>query len=262
MTTKALLVLPIFAAACVDPTYPELPEHPTTPVEITPVTNAGEAPIVIATGGTQGFAIDDATSIGLAGDASDGYEVAPASRIWPNTVEPLYYVRAFETGLGSFEIITNHGIATGLVESADVASIAMVPADYQLDGSSPFAVELGRREVAVELRDAGGRRLVDATLGIPVEQTAWDRGTLPAKAARHIIVVYADSFGDRGLAIDVVDHVERLESRVIGDRTCFHAYAGSTEVATAMTITGGTPVAGATNCATGVSSEISAQLQR
>ena len=51
--------------------------------------------------------------------------------------------------------------------------------------------------------------------------------------------------------IQVVDRLDRIETRVAGDRTCFHAYAGTTEIATAMTITGGTPVPGAANCITG-----------
>jgi hypothetical protein len=244
----------LLGVACIDPGYPELPEPPTTPIEIAPL-----APhAVIATGGVQGFAIDDATSIGLSGDASAGYRVEPAGKVWPNLVQPLYYVRAFESGLGSFEIITNRGIATGLVESAEVASLALVPADYELDGSSRFAVDLNRREVVVELRDAAGRRLVDLSLGIPAQQTGWDRAILPARAARHVVAVYADSFGERGLAIDVVAAVDRIESRVAGDRICFHAYAGAIEVATAMTIRGGTPVPGAANCATGDPTSISA----
>lgn len=256
--TKSLLGLaglPLLAAACMDPTYPELSEPPTTPIEAAPVA-PGHA---IALGGVQGFTIDDPTSVGLSGDASDGYQVEPAGRVWPNVVEPLYYVRALAPGHGGFEIVTNHGIATGLVESAAVASVALVPADYQLDGSSPFAIGLDRRAIAIELRDDRGRPLVDLSLGIPAEQTAWDRATLPAIAARHVVAVYADSFGERGLAVDVIDAVDRIERRVLDDRVCFHAYAGTTEVAAAMTITGGTPVPGATNCAVGDPAAIAAR---
>lgn len=259
--SKTLLALPLLAAACLEPSYPEPRDTPTTPIEAIEAARVGTGPAVIATGGVQTFAIE-VPSIGLEGNASDGYAVEPPKGIWPNTIAPRYDVRAFETGVGSFEIITSQGIATGLVESADVASVRLVPADYQLDGSSPFALDVSRREVTVELYDADGRRLVDTTLGIPVQQTAWDRARLPATAARHIITVYADSFGERVLAVDVVDQVDRLESRVIGDRTCFHAYAGSTEVATTMTITGGEPVPGAANCAVGNSATIAARLAR
>ena len=259
--SKSLLALPLFAAACLEPTYPELPETPTTPVETTQTARAGDAKVVIATGGVQGFAIDDRTSIGLEGFASDGYSVEPP-KSWPNLVEPLYHVRAHESGLGSFEVITNHGIASGLVESAAIASIAIVPADYQLDGSSPFALDLARTDITIELRDAAGRRLVDASLGIPANQTAWDRATLPATAARHHVALYADSFGEHTVAIDVIDRLDRFESRVDGELTCFHAYAGTVEIATNMVITGGEPVPGAINCARGLPSEITARPAR
>jgi hypothetical protein len=247
--TKSMLVLPIlFAAACVDSTYPELQEAPTTPVETTQVATAGNAPVVIATGGTQGFAIDDAASIGLEGNASDGYQVEPAGNAWPNMTKPLYWVRALRAGLGSFEIITNKGIASGLVESSDVASVALVPADYQLDGSSPFAIDTNRLGVQVVLADRDGRRLVDATLGISGDQTAWDHATRPAIVGRHLVRAYADSFGERELAIEVVAGIDRVESAVTGNVTCFHAYAGATEIATTLAISGGTPVDGASNC--------------
>ena len=54
--TKTLLVAPIpFAAACAD-SYPSLPEAPTTPVDTAlSIARAGDADVVIATGGTQGF---------------------------------------------------------------------------------------------------------------------------------------------------------------------------------------------------------------
>src|SRR5687768_17312821 len=125
--SKSLLALPLFVAACLEPSYPELPEPPTTPVETTQTARAGSEPVVIATGGGQGIAIAERTSIGLEGLASDGYTVEPPNA-WPNLVEPLYLVRAHQSGLGSFEIITNHGIASGLVESAALATITLVPA--------------------------------------------------------------------------------------------------------------------------------------
>lgn len=264
MTKLALpaVVLPAVLAACVDPVYPER-EVPTTPVEIEVTTRAGEGPLVIATGGTVELAIDDPTSVGLEGTASDGYRVEPAGLVWPNTRAPRYDVRALAPGMGSFEIATNHGIATGLVESADLATVALVPADYVLDGSSPFAIDVARRDVAIELRAADGRRLVDASLGIAVEQTGWDRATLPATVARHLVLVYGDSLGERTVAVDVVDGaavIQRVEGRVSGGRVCFHAYAGTTEIATAMTITGGEPVPGAANCADGDPQVIAARV--
>ena len=66
-----------------------------------------------------------------------------------------------------------------MVESADVVAVTVVPADYQLDGSSPFALDLDRRAIEIELADCDGRRLVDATLGISGDQTAWDRANPP-----------------------------------------------------------------------------------
>jgi hypothetical protein len=249
MTTKSLLVLPaLFAAACVDPTYPELPETPDTPVETTQVARAGDAPVVIATHGVQGFEIADPTSIGIDGLASDGYRVEPDGNVWPNMSKQLYWVRAQQAGVGTFEIITNQGIASGLVESADVANVALVPADYQLDGASPFAIDTNRLGVQVILTDRDGRRLVDASLGISGEQTAWDHANRPAIVGRHLVRAYADSFAERELTIEVVDQIERVESRVTGNQTCFHAYSGTTEIATTLAISGGTPVAGASNC--------------
>src|SRR5438045_9332306 len=130
---KTLLVAPVlFAAACAtDTTYPDQAEAPTTPVATTPIATAGDK-LVIATGGTAGFAIADSTSVGLDGDASSGYAVEPAGDVWPNMKAPVYYVRALGGAtLGSFEIQTNRGIASGLVESADLATASIVPADYQ-----------------------------------------------------------------------------------------------------------------------------------
>lgn len=261
--TKSLLLVPVLAAACVDPALPERPDAPTDPVDIAVTTRAGGDEVVIATGGIVELAIDDVTSVGLSGEATDGYRVEPAGLVWPNMKAPLYYVRAEAEGAGSFEIATNHGIATGLVESADLATVALVPADYVLDGRAPFAIDVARRDVQVVLRSADGRALVDASLGIALTQTAWDRGTLPAAAGRHLVSVYADSFGERTLALDVVDAtaaIDRLEPVVDGDRVCFHAYAGATEIATAITVTGGTPIPGAANCATGTLTTVTAHL--
>lgn len=255
------LVLPIvLVTACVAPEYPDAPTNPTTPVEIAP-TAATDSEFVIATGGTLGFAIDDVTSIGLSGTASNGYQVEPHARVWPNTTQPLYYVRALAAGSGWFEIATNRGIASGLVESADVAEVAIVPAGYELDGRSAFALDLNRRDVEVAVRDRDGRRLVDATLGILDGQSAWDRATVAAAIGPQAVRVYADSFAERALAIDVVDGIDRIEAIATGDRTCFHAYAGSTEVATAMTLTGGTAIPGVTNCAIGAPGSIAAVRQ-
>ncbi|HEU0032906.1 MAG TPA: hypothetical protein VFQ53_19875 [Kofleriaceae bacterium] len=249
--SRSSLVLPLaLVAACTDAPA-DLPPDPTTPVDVTPVAQLPGDQLVIATGGAQGFAIDDALSVGYAGDATAGFTVEPDGAVWPNTRRPLYWVHAEAAATGSFEIATNHGIASGLVEAADLASVAFVPTSYQLDGSSPFALDVTRPEITVELRAADGRRLVDATLGMAVPQTAWDRGTLPAKAARHLVLVWADSIGETTLAVDVVDGTQRIERRTADGRTCFHAYAGDVEIATAMTFEGGTALADATNCVAG-----------
>ncbi len=254
--TKSLLLLPLLVAACVDE-YRELPADPTTPVETRPL-EAGDAAI-IATGGTQGFAIDDPLSVGLSGETTGDFEIETADHVWPNTRKPEYFVRALASGVGSFEIFTNRGIASGSVESAAVANVTLVPASYELDGHSAFAVSASRTQVQAVLVDRDGRRLVDATLGLTGEQTAWDSVTLPQAIGTQSVHAYADSFGERDLEIDVVGDVTgglRVESVVLGDRTCFHAYAGSLEVATAMTITGGTPDPHAANCALGVPTRI------
>jgi hypothetical protein len=253
--TKSLLVLPlVVASACVDSAvYPELPADPTTAVQSRPEVTAGDAPIVIATGGVQGIAIDDVRSVGFSGDATAGFRVEPFDNVWPNTKKAEYWVRALAAGTGSFEIVTNQGIAGGSVESADVASVALVPQDYELDGHSPFAIDISRPRVQAIVLDATNRRLVDATLGLDGEQTAWDRVTVPATVGRLSVHVWADSLGDRELAIELADHVDRVETVVSGNRTCFHAYAGSTEIATTLAIDG-TPDPRATNCALGAAS--------
>ncbi len=263
MTKAALLASVLLTACATDGIDAPVPE-PTTPIAAEPATVVDGAEIVVATGGALAVRIPDKTSIGLAGNASAGYAVEPYERnLWPNTISPEYWVRANVAGEGSYEIVTSKGIATGLVKSADLAQIALVPAAYELDGTSPFALATSRTQVEVALTDAQARRLVDGTLAIGEDgatQTAWDRAQLAATAGRHTLVIAGDSLAERTLAIDVVDAVDRVESVLRGDRTCFHAYRGDVEVAVAMTFDGAAADPGATNCAMSADPNIAVRL--
>ena len=242
--TKAALLVAVFAAACTDDVIGAQPDSPTTPIAAVPTTTAAGDKLVIATGGAATVAIEDTRAIGLSGSASQGFAVSPFERdAWPNTTSPEYWIRAHAAGAGSFEIVTSKGIATGLVHAAPVARVALLPASYELAGDT-FALAPNRTEVVAALYAADGRRLVDATLAFSAEQTAWDRAL-----ATGPLTVTADSFGERTFAIEIVDGIDRIESVRSGDRTCFHAYRGTTEVVIAMTIEGGTPDASAANCA-------------
>lgn len=252
MTNAALLAPLMLLAACITDGIGAEPATPATPIAARATTLVEGHDLIVATGGALAVRIDDPRAIGLEGSASAGYTVEPYELVrWPNTISPAYKVRAHVAGTGSFEIVTSQGIATGLVHSADLAQIALVPAHYELDGTSPFALAANRTAMQVALTDAAGRRLVDATLGIggaTAAQTTWDTAEL-AGLGHHALALDGDAIGVRELAIDVVAGADRVEAVQHGDRTCFHAYAGATEVAIAMTITGGTPDPRATNCA-------------
>jgi hypothetical protein len=252
MKNAALLVTVL--AACTTEGIPVERETPSTPVASKEITVVEGHEIVVATGGALAVHVEDQASIGLEGSASDGYAVEPYEvNRWPQTISTDYFVRANVSGMGSYEIVTSKGIATGIVKSADVARVELVPANYELDGSSPFAFAANRTQMRAALYDADGRRLVDATLAIGATQTAWDSAFLPPASGAQSVTLGAGSFGERTFTIDVVQEqgIVRVEEVRRGDRTCFHAYAGSTEIAAALTITGGTPDPTATNCAFG-----------
>lgn len=259
---KAALLATVLAACATDGIDAEH-ETPTTPLAATATTTVAGHDIVVATGGALAVRVEDKASIGLSGSASRGFAVEPYEiDRWPNTISPEYFVRANVAGTGSYEIVTSKGIATGVVRSAEIAKVALVPAHYELDGSSPFALAANRTELQVALYDAANRRLVDGTLAIAgATQTAWDSATLGATGrtisnvrsarmtGRHTLAISGDSLPERTFEIDVVEAADRIESTRVGNRTCFHAYAGATEVVVAMTITGGTQDPAALNCA-------------
>jgi hypothetical protein len=232
-------------AACADGVGPEHPD-PTTPVASTVTTTVGDTPVV-ARGGAMVVHVDDPTAIGLDGNASAGYVVEPYELArWPNTISVDYWVRAQIAGMGSYDIVTSKGIASGLVWSADLAHVAILPARYELAGDT-FALAANRTDVQVALYAADGTRLVDGTLAIDGTQTAWDTARLMSDTFN----VEGDSLPARTFTIPIVAAAERIEEVRDGNRVCFHAYAGTTEVVTAMTIEGGTIDPRATNCATG-----------
>ncbi|MDQ3339301.1 MAG: hypothetical protein M4D80_29405 [Myxococcota bacterium] len=245
---KAALLVTVLAACATEGIGAEH-ETPTTPLSATTMTSVSGHDVIVATGGALAVRLEDKTSIGLSGSASQGFAVEPYELDrWPNTISPEYWVRANVAGVGSYEIVTSKGIATGLVHSADIARVTLVPAHYELDGKSPFALAANRSELQAQLYDASNRRLVDATLSIAGgTQTAWDTVTLARAGAIH---VGGDSLAERTFEVDVVDGAERIESVRIGNRTCFHAYTGATEIVVAMAITGGAPDPAAHNCAT------------
>ena len=253
---KVLAVLPVTLLACTDASMSEpIDDTPATPIAPRAIAQVADAPVIVATGGVAAFAIDDPSSVGWYGDATTGFAVEPFDADgWPNTQRAEYWVRALASGNGSFTIQTNHGIAAGSVLAAPLAGVALVPADYELDGHSAFAVDATRPLVQATLVDAQGRRLVDATLvlgGSGATQTAWDRVTLAAEG-RATLDASADSFASRSLAIDVVAGYDRTETVTVGGRTCVHAYKGDVEIATTMDISanGGTLDPHATNCVT------------
>ena len=248
---KASLLVSVLAA-CATEGLPVEGETPSTPVASKTITIVEGQEIVVAKGGAVAVHVVDQTAIGLEGTASDGFAVEPYEvNRWPQTISTDYFVRANVAGMGTYEIVTSKGIATGLVKSAEVARVELVPANYELDGSSPFAFAANRTQMRAALYDQDSRRLVDATLVIGATQTAWDSAFLPPTAGAQTVTIGAASFGERTFSIDVVTDIERVEQVRSGDRTCFHAYAGSTEIAAALTITGGTPDPTATNCAFG-----------
>lgn len=256
---KASLLVSVLLAACTTEGLPVEHETPSTPVASQAITVVDGQELVVAKGGAVAVHVVDQTAIGLEGNASDGYKVEPYEvDRWPQTISTDYFIRALRapgranvSGMGTYEIVTSKGIATGLVKSADVARVELVPANYELDGSSPFAFAANRTQMRAALYDKDGRRLVDATLVIGATQTGWDSAFLPPTAGAQTVTIGAESFGERTFTIDVVTDIERVEQVRTGDRTCFHAYAGSTEIAAALAITGGTPDPTATNCAFG-----------
>lgn len=256
--TKAAALLPVLLAACVDPSYPTVDDSPSTPVASVAQNRVADQAIVVATGGVEAIAIPDVASIGWSGDATAGFSVEPFDADgWPNTQKPEYWIRATAAGAGSFVIHTNHGIASGNLEAADVARVALVPADYELDGRSPFALSTERPLVAAALFDATDRRLVDATLVLGATgatQLAWDRATLTAAPGSHTLRVSADSFAGRDLTVDIVAAANaRTETVVSGNRSCVHTYVGNVEIAaaTAIATNGQTIDPHATNCVIG-----------
>src|SRR5262245_22961766 len=140
--TKAMFALP-FLAACLDNGAPALYTHddaPRTPTAFSALHVANQADVV-ATGGAQIVTIGAGLSVGWSGAATEGFAVEPYADVWPNTGKPEYRVRALGAGAGSFEISTSAGVAAGTLASAEVDHVAVLPADYELDGHSAFAVD-------------------------------------------------------------------------------------------------------------------------
>jgi hypothetical protein len=246
MTTKALLILPAFTAACMDDvSYRQLPDPPTTPVAFAQLGGEGA---IVATGGEQVVTLADPLAFGLQGHATPGYELVPYGNQWPNTSNPEYRIRALAAMSGTFEIATEHGIASGTVASADFDHLAIVPANYHLDGTSQYAIDVQRPEIQIALFDESGKRLVDGSLAITGgTQTAWDRATLAATSGAHAVGITADSMPEQQATVTLTSAVSHIERRVEGRRVCYHAYAGNIEVATAIPmVTHPDPTA--TNC--------------
>lgn len=191
--SKVLLVLPVLVAACVEtPSYRPQPGLPDTPVAFESLQRAGDAPIVIATGGVEVISISDPASIGVSGESSDGFEIDPHDHAWPNMKQATYALRALQPGDGDFAIATDHGIASGPLAAADVARVALA-------STSPV--------VRVALYDAGGNRLVDGTLAIADDQpgataAGWDGLALAATHGAHTLTVTADSIAPQQFTID------------------------------------------------------------
>jgi hypothetical protein len=248
MMKAAAIASLVFATACVDGIGEE-PADPTTPLTATVLSGVPGHKLVIATGGAATLRIEDKRALGLEGNASQGYAVTPTNgNVWPHIAFD-YFVHANVSGAGSYEIITSRGIATGLVHSAPIATTKLLPFRYELAGET-FALAPNRTQVEVALLDAQGQRLVDGTLAFSnATQTDWDRATVAATAGRHTLTVAGDSVTAE-FDVEVIDGVERVERVRVGNRTCFHAYVGSTEVAIAMSFERGTQDPNATNCAT------------
>jgi hypothetical protein len=242
---RAAVFAIVLAACATDGVGAEHPV-PTTPVASTVTTTAGETPVV-ARGGAMVVHVEDQTAIGLDGNASAGFVVEPYELArWPNTISTDYWVRAEIAGTGSYDIVTSKGIATGPVWSADLARVAILPARYQLAGET-FALAANRTDIQVALFAADGTRLVDGTLAIEGAQTAWDTATLTSGT----FAVASDALPTRSFTVPIVKAADRIEEARDGSRVCFHAYAGTIEVVTTMTIEGGTIDPRATNCAVG-----------
>jgi hypothetical protein len=251
--TKAMFALP-FLAACLDNSAPA-PDRgndaPTTPTAFEALHVADQAD-VIATGGAQIVTIDDRTAVGWSGAATAGFEVEPYANVWPNTRKPEYRVRALAAGTGNFEISTSAGIAGDALASADVDHVALLPADYRLDGHSQFVVDTALPNIQVALYDATGRRLVDGTLAASDDtataaKLGWDHLSLQATAGTHTIRITADAIPEQTLAVQLATGVDRVDTVQDGVRTCYHAYQGNVEIATMVPITG-TRDPNAVNC--------------
>lgn len=250
MTNAALLVLPLFAAACLagEPPVDERPS-PTTPIAFE-ATTAADGKLHVATGGAALVTIPD--TVGLAGEATSGFSVAPVGDVWPNLGAPSYLVRAEHAGVGSFEIDTNRGIASGLVHAEDIAEVDLGPADYALDGHSPVALDARRPRARLSLISATGLHLVDVTATLvddqaeTAAQTSWDALELAPTAGTHVVHVIAGSKPAETIAIEVVDHVDHVVEVTRDGLTCYHAYTGAYEVAAAFELT--SPEPDASNC--------------
>jgi len=242
--TKAMLALP-FLAACLDNAAPALyrgNDAPTTPAAFDALHVADQADVV-ATGGAQVVTIADHAAVGWSGAATTGFDVEPYADVWPNTRKPEYRVRALAAGTGSFEISTSAGIAVGALASADVDRVALLPADYRLDGHSQFVVDTALPNIQIALSDATGRRLIDGTLAASDDtaiagKMGWDHLSLQPTAGTHTIRITADSIPEQTLAVELATGIDRVESVEDGVRTCYHAYRGSVEVATMVPLTG------------------------
>jgi hypothetical protein len=243
--TKAMFALP-FLAACLDNSGPAPyrgNDAPTTPAAFDALHVADQADVV-AIGGAQIVTITDRSAVGWSGAATTGFDVEPYADVWPNTRKPEYRVRALAAGSGSFEISTSVGVAGGALASADVDHVALLPADYRLDGHSQFAIDTALPNIQVALFDATGRRLIDGTLVATDNTTAttaklaWDHLSLQPTAGTHTIRITADSIPEQTLAVELASGVDRVESVQDGVRTCYHAYRGSIEIATMVPLTG------------------------
>ena len=53
---------------------------------------------------------DPAVVAGWSGHATDGFELSPTKKVWPNLREQSYQIRALGGATGSFSIQTNTGI--------------------------------------------------------------------------------------------------------------------------------------------------------
>ncbi|HUJ60197.1 MAG TPA: hypothetical protein VLX92_16940 [Kofleriaceae bacterium] len=194
---KTIALPAVLLAACAEtPSYAPLQPLPTSPVAYDTLDHAGAAPIVIAIGGTLDIAIPDPGSIGVSGDASPGFEVEPHDGAWPNMKVPDYAIRALGPGTGTFSIATDHGIASGTVEAAEVERVAI--ARTSLGAGGHLIVELA-------LYDAAGRSLVDGTLHLADDQpgatqTAWNQLAIAATGA-HTLHVTGDSIPEQTFTI-------------------------------------------------------------